>query len=320
MSSRPVILSLVVVVYDMPEQAKRTLHTLSPAYQRNVDVSDYEVIVVENESPRLLGAECVMGYGPNFRYVSSNNRASSPISAVNRGASEARGRMLGLMVDGARLITPGVVELALLAERADPEAIVSVPGYHIGSELQQRAVNSGYDSEVEARLLASIGFPEDGYRLFDIACFSGSCVGGFFRPYAESNCICLSKRAFDLVGGYDERFVSPGGGYVNLDFYTRALETPGSRLFVTPGEGTFHQYHAGITTGGIRDDARERFMDEIHAEYRALRGHDFVLPTREAALLGRIPPNAWRFVGQSARQWTRAGEAPEETASESPSG
>src|SRR6185369_13294366 len=111
-------------------------------------------------------------------------------------------------------------------------AVVSVPGYHLGSELQQKSVTSGYDLQTEAALLASIGFPEDGYRLFDIACFSGSCAGGFFLPYAESNCICLATDAFERLGGFDERFTSRGGGYVNLDFYVRATSLPGTTLFV----------------------------------------------------------------------------------------
>ncbi len=306
MSASSPILSVVVVVYDMPEQALRTLHTLSPAYQRGVDPIDYEVVVVENESPRMLGAERAIGSGPNVAYFRRENLSSSPASAANFGASRAGGRMLALMVDGARLVTPGVVALALLAERAHPRSVVSVPGYHLGSELQQRAVESGYDAAAEERLLSSIAFPEDGYRLFDVACFSGSCAGGFFLPYAESNCLCLPRAAFDALGGFDERFASRGGGYVNLDFYARSMELPDAELFVTPGEGTFHQFHGGITTGGVRSDARARLMEDILAEYRTLRGHDYALPRREASLLGRVPPNARRFVEESLRHWAHA--------------
>jgi hypothetical protein len=306
MSAGTPLLSFVVVMYDMPEQASRTLYTLSPAYQRNVRPEDYEVVVVENASERLLGAERAVGSGPNVRYFLSDQRASSPAFAVNFGVSHARGAMLALMVDGARLVTPGIVETALLAARAHANAIVSVPGYHIGSELQQRAVASGYDAAAEAALLASISFPEDGYRLFDVACFSGSCAGGFFLPYAESNCLCLSRASFDTLGGFDERFVSRGGGYVNLDFYVRANELRNTTLFVTPGEGTFHQFHGGITTGGLREEARERLMGDILAEYKLLRGRDFTMPAREAVYLGRIPANARRFLEQSLHGWNRA--------------
>jgi hypothetical protein len=50
-------LSIVVMVYKMPEQAKKTLYSLSAAYQRGVTENDYEVIVMENPSSRMLGKE-----------------------------------------------------------------------------------------------------------------------------------------------------------------------------------------------------------------------------------------------------------------------
>jgi hypothetical protein len=287
----------------MPEQARRTLFSLSPEYQRNVRASDYEVIVVENASERLLGAEVAEKTGPNVRYFLRHDASRSPAGAVNFAATQARGAMVGVLVDGARLLSPGIVELALLAHRATPEATLAIPGYHLGSELQQRAVNSGYGEAAEARLLAQIEWPADGYRLFDIACLSGSCAGGFFLPFAESNCLCLPRRSFDVLGGLDEGFVSAGGGYVNLDFYHRVCELAGATHFVAPGEGTFHQFHGGTTTGGLRDEARARLMEEISAEYRALRGRDFALPAREPLLLGKIPHNARRFVHKSAQGW-----------------
>jgi hypothetical protein len=305
MSARTPVLSVVVVVYAMPDQAKRTLFTLSPAYQRNVDAADYEVIVVENESTRLLGAQAAESSGPNVRHFLRHESASSPVFAANFGAAQARGRVLAMMVDGARLLSPGVIELALLAHRAERCALVSVPGYHLGSELQQRAVQTGYGESAEAGLLSSIGWPDDGYRLFDISCLSGSCAGGFLVPYAESNCLCLTKEAFERLRGFDERFVSRGGGYTNLDFYVRATELPDVALFVTPGEGTFHQFHGGITTGGVGIEDRARLMNDIHDEYQALRGHPFVMPQREAILLGRIPPNARRFFEESMKNWER---------------
>lgn len=301
-AARPV-LSLLVVIYDMPEQARRTLHTLSPPYQRNVRAADYEIIVVENASDRLLGFEDAERSGPNVRYFLRDDASGTPVGALNFAASQARGAMVGVLVDGARLLSPGIVELALMAHRAAEGAVLGVPGYHLGTELQQRAVESGYDEAAESRLLASIDWSSDGYRLFDIACLSGSCAGGFFVPFAESNCLCMPKTTFERLGGFDPAFVSPGGGYVNLDFYVRLCELPETTLFVAPGEGTFHQFHRGVTTGGLRDEARARLMTDIGAEYRSLRGKEFTSPSREPFYLGKIPVNARRFVQRSARSW-----------------
>jgi glycosyltransferase involved in cell wall biosynthesis len=55
---RPQI-SVVVVVYNIPREAPRTLFSLSAAYQRHINADDYEVVVVDNGSdppldPRIL--------------------------------------------------------------------------------------------------------------------------------------------------------------------------------------------------------------------------------------------------------------------------
>ena len=41
----------------------------------------------------------------------------------------------------------------------------------------------------------------------------------------------------------------PGGGLVNLDFYTRASLRSDVELVQILGEGTFHQFHGGAMTG-----------------------------------------------------------------------
>ena len=43
-------LSVVVVVYNIPREAPRTLFSLSADYQRHIAPEDYEVIVVDNGS------------------------------------------------------------------------------------------------------------------------------------------------------------------------------------------------------------------------------------------------------------------------------
>ena len=72
-------LSVVVVVHDMRREAARTLHSLSRAYQREVDDLDYEVIVVENgsEPEECLGADLVRSFGPEFRYLDLGDEATS---------------------------------------------------------------------------------------------------------------------------------------------------------------------------------------------------------------------------------------------------
>jgi len=304
-------LSLVLIVYDMPEQAANTIRSLLPGYQRDVSASDYELIVVENASANTLRPEFLRSLPANVHYHLRQNPEPSPAQAINFGASQARGKAIAIMIDGARMVTPGVVCNLLLAHRSFPAAVVSIPGYHLGRELQQTAVGSGYDRATESELLASIAWPAEGYRLFDIACFSGSCSPGFFLPNSESNCISVTPDLWRALGGFDPRFDLPGGGLINLDFYKRACEHPAVQHVIVPGEGTFHQFHGGVTTGGVSSEMRADYIERSQSQYRALRGADFSSPRTRPVYLGEIPVQAQKFVHYSAARALRSqGEAP----------
>jgi len=286
----------------MPEQAKRTLYSLSGAYQRHINVADYEVIVVENMSDHMLTREIVRGFGSNFTYYPREETSPSPVGAINFGVQKATGKLVGIMVDGARMVTPGVVRYVLMAHQITPNAVVSVPGYHLGDTLQQEMGASGYNEFIEENLLKQIDWPKDGYRLFEIACFSGTCAGGFLKPIGESNCFCLPKNLYLKAGGCDPRFDLPGGGFINLDLYRRFCDMEETTLFILPGEGTFHQYHGGVTTSVSTDSDRSALIEKLRDQYLDIRGEKFSPPQKKAIYLGTIAESAQRFVRSSSEQ------------------
>lgn len=296
---RPLV-SFVVIVYDMRIQAEKTLQSLTPQYQEGVSEGDYEVIVVENESPNTLNAEFLRTLPDNFSYHLRAEREPTPVHAVNHGAGISRGNYICVMIDGARMVTPGVVRNILRGHRLHDKAVVTVPGYHIGEQLQQDAVDRGYGVEEDQALIRSIGWPLEGYRLFDIGCFSGSCVPGFFRPNSESNCISIPRDLWAALGGLDTRFNARGGGLVNLDLYKRACEFPGAEHVVLLGEGTFHQFHGGVTTGGEAREKRAALMRDIKAQYEQIRGEPYQSPETSPVFLGEMPRQVLRFVQASA--------------------
>lgn len=297
---RPLI-SFIVIVYKMPDQAEKTLYSLSTLYQRGVGEADYEVVVVENSSSAILGEERARQYGGNVRYFYREETLPTPVNAVNFGAQQAMGTHISIMVDGARMLSPGVVSYTLAATRLHPLALVAVPGYHLGPKLQQRSMLEGYCEEVEAELLASIDWPRDGYRLFDISCLSGTSVSGYFKPIGESNCLCAPRNVWMELGGFDPAFTETGGGQVNLDFYKRAVELPETLLVILPGEGSFHQFHGGITTG-TQGKARVKSMDDHFNQYASLRGGPYQAPDKRPIYLGSIPDSAMRFMHHGATQ------------------
>lgn len=294
LSQRP-RLSVVVVVFRMRRQAMNTLLSLSASHQRDVAAADYEVIVVENTSDDMLDGAAVAALGPNFRYLRRHETSVSPVPAINAAAACARARHLAIMIDGARMVTPGVVRGLLDAQRLAASPVVAVPGYHLGDVLHSQAP-AGYTADVEQAWLSELGWRADGYRLFSRAVLSASCSNGFLMPMAESNCVGVSRRLFDRLGGFDTGFTTPGGGFVNLDFYRRAVLSPGTRLIVLAGEGAFHQFHGGASTAADH----ERAVAAMRAEYIERRGADYSPPEVPGVILGHVPQAAAGFVHHSA--------------------
>jgi hypothetical protein len=297
------LLSVVIVVYDMPRQALNTIRSFSAGYQRDVGTADFEIIVVENESQNLLGAQAAQAVADNVRYFLQPNEGHSPVPALQFGVEQSRGDSIGLVVDGARMVTPRVLSLALAAFRITPHAIVSVPGYHLGRTEQHR--NPNHDERAEKALLEHIDWLTDGYRLFEASVFfRGRHQHGFLLPLMESNCVFFSREAYTLIGGVDTRFDMPGGGMVNLDLYKRLVERPEAQLFVTPGEGTFHQFHGGVTTKV--DDKREQMLADFRDQYLAIRGEPYTMPDTAPRLLGPVPGWALPMLEFSASCGVRA--------------
>lgn len=295
--SRPK-LSIVLIVYKMADQAERTIRSLCPPYQLGVVASDYEVLVVENRSDWILGEQRATQFSNNVRYFLRDEKERTPVHAINFGAAKARGSHVAIMIDGARMVTPGIVRQALDVFRLAPNAAVSAPGYHIGHKLQQVAVNEGYSEDVEAQLLQTIKWPADGYKLFDIAVLSGSCQGGFFLANYESNFIGMSIKKWHALGGVDTRYNDFGGGNANLDLYKRLLESDNTPYYLLYAEGSFHQFHGGVTTGTLKEE-RTRIYKQLDDQDIALRGDKRQPPTAKPIFFGMPHPGIYRFIRHS---------------------
>jgi hypothetical protein len=275
----------------MAREAPRTLYTLSPEYQRGVSDTDYEVLAVDVGSAVPLDPEFVAGFGSNFR-LHCAPAAPSPAAAINQAARLAGGDVIAVCIDGARMLSPGIIRLMLLAFRAYADPVVATLAWHLGPKLQNESMLEGYDQALEDQLLDSVDWRADGYELFRISCLASNSRPGWFRPIGESNCLAVRRPAWERLGGLDERFVSPGGGFVNLDYYREACEQL-DQLVILLGEGTFHQFHGGVATNVPKaSHPKKAFLQE----YLAIRGRPFALPTRQADYLGGITPQSAPFL------------------------
>lgn len=283
----------MVVVHDMERELARTLATLDPRHQLGVDASDYEVVVVDNGSSRPVPSEVFEGFSGRLRTTRIDPAPASPALAANTGIAMAEGDLIGLIVDGARMASPGLVATALRARRVADLPVVATLGWHLGPVRHMEAVEHGYDQTVEDELLAGIGWEEDGYALFSVSTLAGSSGRGWFGPMGESSALFMPRVLWDRLGGLDEAFDMPGGGLVNHDLYRRACEADGTELVVLLGEGTFHQFHGGAATSG-------RFgWDEMHDDYRRRRGGDYRPPSTEPLFVGRVPDSSLDHLEES---------------------
>jgi len=282
-------LSIVLIAYDMQREVPRTLFSLGRSYQQQTDNLDYEIIVIDNGSPTPLTLTDMGCIGVPVRHYVLGNASVSPASAINHAVSLSESDYVCIMIDGARMVSPGVIRgifnSVLLAE----EPVIAIPGLHLGPAHQKQSVKAGYSKNVEDKLLESIDWKADGYRLFQIASWGGSCQFGWFGPMAESNCITVRREFYSALQGYDEAFCLPGGGLVNLDFYKRAVEAEGTTLIQLLGEGCFHQLHGGVTTGSQEGLT----FKDLEQEYIQLRERQFEKPLKPAILYGQISPEVW---------------------------
>lgn len=283
-----ILLSVVIVVYNMQREGYRTLFSLSNIYQKDINSEDYEVIVIDNGSDAPFHFNH-KGLISQYSCFYLNSATPSPAGALNFGISKARGRYIGLMIDGARMVTPGLLHWATKALKLEQNPLVCVPGLHLGPAHQGISTQKGYSKEIENQLLDHIDWKNSGYDLFGISCWSGSSKGGWLSNIAESNCIFLERSRCINMGGFDEAFKMPGGGFVNLDFYKRASTADGVNVIYIQGEGCFHQLHGGVTTGGNKN---RQLAEELHNEYRDIRGTDYTVPAIPFALFGHAPPQS----------------------------
>ena len=301
MRAKPKV-SVVIVAFDMAREIPRTVTSFLPPYQIGVADDQVEVLVLENGSNTPIPAHVRDTFPESVRVIDVPDPKPSPAHALNYGVQLARADWVCLVIDGARMASPGIVGLAIRAFDLDPSPVIATLGWHLGPKPQAISVAEGYDQTEEDRLLSSIRWPEDGYRLFDIASLGLSARSGWFGPIAESNAVFIQKSHYDRIGGFDPRFDLPGGGIANHDFFRRCVEDPELCYVLLLGEGTFHQHHGGVTTSKGVDDAKApselSTWEKYAAQYQSITGRPYAVPSATPILFGRMTPPATRALSR----------------------
>ncbi|GGJ20221.1 hypothetical protein GCM10011320_29410 [Neoroseomonas lacus] len=277
----------------MGRELPRTLRSLAAPYQTGLPRDALEIIVIDNGSRQPPDDGAAAGLDADIRFLRQPRPTSSPVAAINAGLAVARGALVGVWIDGARLASPGLVAACLAAARLHPRPVIATLNYQLGPSLQFDSARHGYDQAAEDHLLASIDWPADGYRLFNVA--TCELRAGPAGPMLESNALFLPRALWDELGGYDAAFVEPGGGVVNPDTYLRACALPGVQQIRILGEGTFHQIHGGLSTStpasamAVLQAGSRLYLQRRGRPLRSMRDPGWLFDARQGACLATTP-------------------------------
>lgn len=286
-------LSVILISYDMSREIPRTLQSLSRSYQGVPQDFEYEVLLVDNGSPTPLQSHSWAQLDVPVKLMVPQNPLPSPARAINQARREASGDVICLMIDGAHLLTPGVFLLAQKCFAAFDNPVVATRYFYLGPDEQPLSIAKGYDKQEEDALLRSIDWPSDGYRLYEVGTplRAGAANITWFNRMFESNCLFMSASLFRQIGGAEEKFDSPGGGFLNLDIYKRAQDVADVTPVQLIGEGSFHQLHGGTTTNAA-EAKRSAQQAQYMRQYQAIRGHDEVMSRKTVFYMGHMPTQA----------------------------
>ena len=271
-------LSVVVVFYDMAREAARTLHSLSRSYQEGIDDLDVRGDRRRQRLASRAAARRRRSWRASVRSSASSTcattRCPSPTHALNRAVELARGRAFAFMIDGAHLLTPGVLRFGMAGLRTYDNAVVATQQWYVGPGpaaadggprlrpgLRGRAVPA---HRVARRRLPAVRDQPLHRRPRLVR-----------RRAREQLPLRRPRRCCEQVGAFDDSFSMPGGGYANLDLWERLARRPDATMVTILGEGSFHQLHGGTTTNDPEHVDRRTKIFSYGEHYRDLRGrHD----------------------------------------------
>jgi len=275
-------LTLIIAYYDIPKHIERTLISCAPWYQKAA-AHQIEVIIADNGSTKPLSDDLK----ERFPFVSKIIRTEgkpSPVFALNDAIKHAKFDMVGLMIDGAHMLSPGIFRNTRDIAQLYSRPVINIPQYYLGNLSQN--LNPHLDAWTkETWWLNHLNWPEQGYSLFGYALFPGENIFKSVNNCIESNCLIARKVVYEECGAFDERFDEPGAGFANLEMFTRLTNHHDNTYVMFPGEGSFHQDHDGTTTKKSPEE-RDRLVQVYREKYTSITGNESLPNVRSPMVYG----------------------------------
>jgi cephalosporin hydroxylase len=308
-------LSVIVVARNIPRELPRTIWSLSPSLQQEIDADDYEIIVVDNGSRIAFDEAICRERGGNIAFCRVPNPTLSPVAAANFGLARAKGKLIGVLSDGACLASPRLLRAALEAAKLHHRPVIATMNFQIGHAHKIPAPQALIREE---ELLKQVDWLCDPYSLFSISSLSPPSSGGWFAPIRESNALFLSAAHWRELGGYEEAFQEFAGGFANQDLWIRAASSPDSRIIMLLGEATFRQSHNSLDedrgesperVSGVPDGDVGGYPPAYWMEYERIRGKPYTTIETSSLYFGSLRRQVLPSLEFSAG-WSRHRQGP----------
>lgn len=257
----------------MEHEIVNTLISFVPPYQKKVSISKFNLFVIDNNSSDNISPKVIESISSNIKYIKYPYESVSPVHALNWAIDNySNSDSIMICIDGARMVSDHILYQSFEVFKQIPNAFVFCPSYHIGKKYHQELSAEGYTIEEARVFLKNLQWQTNPDKLFKNAILAKSSRFGIYNCIAESNAIVTTKENYKRLRGYNTGFVSPGGGYSNLELferYTLDEETINVSLI---GEGSFHQFHNGIST------SKKNLQLIMKQEYELIKGRKYSVP------------------------------------------
>lgn len=286
--SADLLVSVIIPTYERPDALARCVQALAA---QTLDASDYEILLVDDGSSRPPRIDLPR----NARLLRQAN--AGPATARNRGAAEARGRLLAFTDDDCLPDPDWLLHLT--------QALHDQPGALVGG--------------VTLNALTDNVFSQASQDVVTFLQRRGEAAGS---PFVASNNIALSAQSFRALGGFDTRYRGAGGEDRAL---CREWHAQGRPLATVPGAIVRHHHaldlkgfwrqHAAYGRGAYRfhrgAESRSDLLGRA-AFYSGLLSAPLRMPNRKKAFrrsallaLAQVA-TAWGYARESAPGGSRS--------------
>jgi len=255
-------ISVIMPTHNHAWELYFTLFSLEKQY--GIGHNEYEIIIVNTNPDDIDTLDTAKHYHEKFkniRLIQVYDEKASTIKAAcyggNLGArTYAKGDLLVLVVDSARIPTPGVlIKTRSEFEKWGENIVTTTVPYHFLKHYS----TPGFTVEECRKAFLKTRWRQDIYHLFDYAAHTNISKSGIFN---ESCYLGITKKNFIKVNGYNEIFTEWSD--YNLDLWRRLTRNPpkdgiqipdevndhwgkiglGLEIHALSGEADFHLHHS----------------------------------------------------------------------------